>query len=172
MILIFDFFRNPLQQTLSMKNFLLVILVIFANPKLPAQTTDSAQFYFVKGMEEKSARRYLVAAKHFDKAIELYPKFTNAYIENGTVNLEMRKIDAAMGNFTKANLIEPANPLAIIESTSLYFNNLKFQKTNDKTQECKDNSWTKKNIAISNYHLEEYGKAIMGLQKALAKSPA
>lgn len=147
-----------------MKNFLLVIIVVFANIKLPAQTTDSAQFYFVKGMEEKSARRYLVAAKHFDKAIELYPKFTNAYIENGTVNLEMRKIDAAMGNFTKANLIEPANAVAIRELTSLYFNNHQFQKAIDMAQKC-NCPGTERIIAISNYHLEDYGKAVIGLQK-------
>ena len=111
-----------------MKNFLLVIIVVFANTKLSAQTPDSAQYYFVKGMEEKSARHYLVAAKHFDKATEFDSKFTNAYIENGTVNLEMRKIDAAMGNFTKANLIEPTNAVAIRELTLLYFNNHQFQK--------------------------------------------
>ena len=33
----------------------------------------------------------------------------NAYIENGNVNLEMRKIDPAMGNFTKAYELDPEN---------------------------------------------------------------
>ena len=41
-------------------------------------------------------------AKNFDKAIQFNQNYTEAYIENGKVNLEMRKIDAASGQFYKS----------------------------------------------------------------------
>ena len=42
-------------------------------------------------MEEKNSRLYAVAGNDFDKAISFNPNYTEAYIENGNVDLEMRK---------------------------------------------------------------------------------
>ena len=154
-----------------MKNLLLLAIFLPVSFYSSAQNTDSSQVYFKKGLDEKAARRYLVAATYFDRAINFNPKFTQAYIENGKVDLEMRKVDAAMGSFTKANQLEPANPDAIRELTSLYFNNRQFEKAIDMLQKCKDCPDAEKIVAMSNYNLEDYGKAVIGLQKALAKSP-
>ncbi len=122
-------------------------------------------------MDEKTARRYLVASGYFDKSIKFDPKNLQSYIQNGVVDLEMRKIDAAQGNFTKAYSLEPTNPVVVQELTSLYFNNRQFQKAIDLAQKCTSCPDADRIIAMSYYNLEDYGKAIPGLQKALAKKP-
>lgn len=153
-----------------MKALTLLSIAAIACNQLSAQT-DSSQFYFKKGTEEASAKHYLVAGKYFDKAISFNPKFTEAYLENGKANLEMRKIDAALINYTKANQLQPANAVAIKELSSLYFNNRQFQKAIDMAQQCKDCAEADRIIAMSYYQLEDYGKAATGLLKALSKNP-
>ena len=153
-----------------MKNLILIFTVFLFTSQLHAQA-DSSQFYFKKGMDEKAARRYLVASSYFDKAIKFNPSFADAYIENGRVNLEMRKVDAAQGLFLKANQLQPDNATAIKELTSLYFNNRQFQKAIDMAQKCKTCADGDRIIAISYYNLEDYGKAVAGLTKVLVKNP-
>ncbi len=155
----------------AMENILSITVIVLFCVCANAQNNDSSQVYFKKGSAEKAAKHYLVAAENFDKAIAFNPKFTEAYIENGKANLEMRKVDAAMVNFTKANQLQPANTDAIKELTSLYFNNRQFQKAIDMAKQCKDCADAEKIIAISNYNLEDYGKAVTGLKNALSKSP-
>ncbi|MEO6672184.1 MAG: tetratricopeptide repeat protein [Ginsengibacter sp.] len=155
-----------------MKTLTLLSIAAFACIQLNAQTPDSSQFYFKKGTDEASAKRYLIAGKYFDMAINFNSKFTEAYIENGKANLEMRKVDAALVNFTKANQLQPSNPVAIKELSLLYFNNRQFAKAIDMAQQCKDCAASDRIIAMSYYQTEDYGKAVPGLQKALAKNPA
>lgn len=155
-----------------MKTILFFVLVIFLHFSIIAQTTDSSQFYFKKGIDEASARHYLVAAKYFDKAISFNSKFTEAFIENGKVNLEMRKIDGALVNFIKANQLQPANAVAIKELSSLYFNNRQFEKAIDMVQQCKNCENADRIIGMSYYQMEEYGKAVPVLQRALTKNSA
>ena len=133
--------------------------------------SDSAQYFYKRGVDEKTARRYLVAAGYFDRAIKFDPKNVQSYIQHGEVDLEMRRIDAAQGNFTKAYSLEPSNPVVIKELTSLYFNNRQFQKAIDFAQKCSSCPDAERIIAMSYFNLEDYGKAIIGLQKALVKKP-
>ncbi|MEP6616281.1 MAG: tetratricopeptide repeat protein [Ginsengibacter sp.] len=153
-----------------MKNWLLCLL-IFPSYRVDAQPTDSSRYYFNLGLEEKTARRYLVAAKYFDKAIAFNPKNVDAYIENGSVNLEMRKVDPALANFTKANELRPGDNNVTKELTTLYFNNRQFQKAIDLARQCKDCPDAERIIALSNYELEDYVKAIPALQKVLDNNP-
>jgi tetratricopeptide (TPR) repeat protein len=153
-----------------MKTLIPTIIIILLCSHLSAQTTDSAQFYFKKGMDEETARRYLVASKNFDKSIEFNPNFIEAFVENGKVNLEMRKIDAALNSFTKANQLDPANIDAIKQLATLYFNNRQFQKAIEMAQKC-NCSESDRIIAMCNYNGEDYGQAIAGLKKVLAKFP-
>ena len=153
-----------------MKNLLLTLIAIFTFTQLFSQA-DSARFYFKKGMEEQTAKRYLVASKNFDKAIQFDAKYTEAYIENGRVNLLMRKIFIAQGNFEKAYSLQPDNQVTIQELASLYFNNRQYQKAIDLAQKCKNCPEAERIIAMSSYQMEDYVKAIAGLEKVLAKNP-
>ena len=154
---------------IKMKSLLTIYLLSIAN--LLFAQPDSAHFYFKKGMDEKTARRYLVSSDYLDKAIKFDPTYLDAYIENGRVNLEMRKIDAAQGNFTKAYTLQPTNSVAIKELSSLYFNNRQFLKAINLAQKCISCPDAERIIALSYYNLEDYGKAISGLNKVLSKDP-
>ncbi|MGC4103403.1 tetratricopeptide repeat protein [Ferruginibacter sp.] len=129
-----------------MKNFL-TALTILVSAQSFAQT-DSAAFFYQKGVEEKNAKRFLSASKNFDKAIKLNPQYTAAYIDNGYANLEMRKTDVAIASFTKANELEPANSVAIGELMSLYFSYRQYAKAIEFAQKCKDCANAEKNHCI------------------------
>lgn len=153
-----------------MKNLILTILSFLPACFLFSQNIDSAQFYFKKGIEEKNSRLFAVAGKDLDKAITFNPNYTDAYIESGNVNLEMRKIDPALGNFTKAYELEPGNNEVIKQLSALYFNNRQFQKAIDLAQKCNSCPDADRIIGMSYYNLEDYGKAETLLQKAINKN--
>ncbi|MBC7889792.1 MAG: tetratricopeptide repeat protein [Ferruginibacter sp.] len=136
-----------------------------------SQKSDSSNLYFQKGMEEKNARHFLAAAKYFDKALTFNAAYKEALLENGYANLEMRKTDIAKGHFTKLYELDPTNKPAIKELTSLYFDYRQFQKAVEFALKCTGCDNTEKILAMSNYHLEDYGAAIKGLLSVLAKNP-
>ena len=86
-----------------MRNFILSLCLLATAPVF-AENPDSAKFYFNKGVEEQTARRFLMAANAFDKAIKFDPKFKDAYLQNGYVNLEMRKTDNAITYFSNVSI--------------------------------------------------------------------
>ncbi|MEO6720514.1 MAG: tetratricopeptide repeat protein, partial [Ferruginibacter sp.] len=153
-----------------MKYTILISLVMLASLAGFSQS-DSANLYFKKGMEEKNARRFLVAANHFDKAIRFDSKFIDAWLQNGYTNLEMRKTDIAKAHFTKVIELDPSNKAAIKELTSLYYDYRQYQKAIEFALKCTDCENAEKIIAISNYHLEDYGSAVKGLLNVVAKNP-
>lgn len=150
-----------------MKNLVLHIFLFTFSGNLFAQNIDSAEVYFKKGIQEKNSRLYAIAAKDFDKAINFNQKYVEAYVENGNVNLEMRKIDAALGNFAKAYQLQPDNNEVIKQLSILYFNNHQFQKAIDLAQKCNNCADANRIMGVSYYNLEDYGQAENFLQKAL-----
>ena len=153
-----------------MKNLLLTIIAIFTFSQIFSQA-DSAHFYFKKGTDEETAKRYLLSSKYFDKAIQFDPTYIDAYVENGRVNVEMRKIFLAKGYFEKAYQLQPENPTVIKELATLYFNDRQFQKAIDLAQKCKSCPDAERIIAMSSYQIEDYVKAVSGLEKYLSKNP-
>jgi tetratricopeptide (TPR) repeat protein len=152
-----------------MKNFLTALTLLLSIHSF-AQT-DSATFFYQKGIEEKAAKRYLAASKNFDKAIKINPSYTAAYIENGYSNLEMRKTDAAIAHFTKANELEPANNAPINELMNLYFSYRQYAKAIEMAQKCTTCPSAEKITALSYYQQEDYGKAEKALLAYIAKNP-
>ena len=123
------------------------------------QASDSSAVYFQRGIEEKTARRWLVASNWFEKAISQNPTYVPAYIENAYTNLEMRKTDVAMRNFIKVNELEPENTVAIKELMELYFSYKQYQKAIDFATKCKNCINSAKIIALSYYKLEDFTNA-------------
>lgn len=141
-----------------MKNVLTLSLVFFSFT-LFSQTQDSSSYFFKKGIEEKEAKRYLVASKYFKEAIQLNPSYTVAYLENGYANLEMRKIDEAKQNFTRAYELDPGNDAALRELVELNYNYRHYQKAIDLAQKCNTCPNANRIIAMSYYQLEDYPRA-------------
>jgi tetratricopeptide (TPR) repeat protein len=154
-----------------MKKLLFSLIAIIVTVGVSAQKTDSSQFYFQKGLEEKKAKRYLVASNHFTKAIELNPGNIDAYIESGYVNNEMRKTDAAKADFAKAFDLDPQNETAIKELTNIYFNYRQYQNALDMAQKCKTCSNKDRIIALCYFNMEDYGKAEKLLLALVNKNP-
>ncbi len=154
-----------------MKKIFTLILAIPCCITVFAQSSDSATFYFKKGLAEKSERRYLVSSDLFAKAIAFNPGYVDAYVENGLVNIEMRKTDAAKQNFTKALELDPQNETAAKELMDLYFAYRQYQNAIDAAQKCKKCVDKDRVIAMSYFKLEEYGKAEKMLLAVVTKSP-
>jgi tetratricopeptide (TPR) repeat protein len=152
-----------------MKIISLLSLCIFSCTLLFSQ--NGANFYYNKGMEEKTASHLLVASKYFDKAIQFNSTHKEAILQNANVNMEMRKTDAAKGLYTKLYEIDPSNKAAISALTTLYFDYRQYQKAIDFASKCTGCENAERIMAISNYHLEDYGAAVKGLLNVLAKNP-
>ncbi len=150
-----------------MKNVFLTLMLCFIVLSAISQNPDSAQFYFKKGIEENNEKLYAVASKDFDKAIELNPNYTEAYISNGKANLEMFRFGPATKNYENAYELDPKNNEVIKELSSIYFNNRQFQKAIDLAQQCNNCDNTDRILGMSNYNLEDYGKAEKYLKLAL-----
>lgn len=153
-----------------MKKLFAIIISLTISISLFSQNIDSAQFYFKKGIEEKNSRLFAVAGKDFEKALSFNQNYTEAYIENAHVNLEMRKIDAALVNFTKAYQLQPANNDVVKQLSTLYFNNRQFEKAVEFAQKCNNFSDADRIMGMSYYNLEDYGKAQTFLQKAIKEN--
>ncbi len=136
-----------------------------------SQKTDSAEVYFQKGIEEKTAKHFLLASKHFDKAIQLNPQYKDAYLENGYINLEMHKTDNAKAHFTKVYEIDPNNAAAIKELMELCYNYRQFAKARELAAKCTGCQGSEKIMGMSAYQQEDYGIAIKVLTAYLAKNP-
>ena len=153
-----------------MKN-LLTTCFMLASAAVSAQSTDSASYYFQKGIEEKTAKRWLVASQNFEKAIRFDPKNAAAYLENGNVNLEMRRTDAAKANFIKVTELEPGNVSASNQLIELYFSYHQYQAALDLAKRCPLCKNNEKTIALSYFKLQDYDNAEKILVKLAKTSP-
>jgi tetratricopeptide (TPR) repeat protein len=153
-----------------MKDLISAAALCFISIVSFSQSQDSAKFYFQKGREETNGKLFAMAAKDFDKAILFNPNYTEAYIANGKVNLEMSRVGPAEVNYTKAYQLDPQNKEVINELSSLYFNNRQFQKAIEMAQKCDQCKNTNRILGMSNYYAEDYAKAEKYLTLTLAKN--
>ncbi len=153
-----------------MKN-LITLTLLLVSITVFSQTQDSPTYFFQKGIEEKTENRHLAAAGYFEKAIQLDPNYTAAYLENGYSNLEMRKTDAAMQNFTKVHELDPGNDAAIKQLVELYFNYHQYQRAIDFAKKCKGCENMDRIIAMSYFQMEDYKNAEKLLLGLLEKDP-
>jgi tetratricopeptide (TPR) repeat protein len=153
------------------KSFVIAFGMLYSSLLL-SQNVDSATFYFQKGMDESTARRYLTASQNFDKAVRFNPKLKEGWLQNGLANLQMRKTDVAKGHFTKLYELDPSSQVAIRELANLYYDYRQFQKAIEFANKCGSCENAERIIAMSSYHLEDYAAAVKGLSKVVVKNPA
>ena len=154
-----------------MKNLIAFVALCGSLNSFAGSFVDSSQYYFSKGIEEKTAKRYLTASQNFEKAINFDKSNVQAYLENGYANMEMRKTDQAKVNFTKVYELQPSNTASIKELANLYFDYRQWDKAIEFAGKCKDCSNADRIIGMSNYEKEDYGVAEKALLRAVAKSP-
>jgi tetratricopeptide (TPR) repeat protein len=154
-----------------MKNFLTVVGLCLTTATFANAPTDSAQYFFAKGIEEKAAKHYMVAANYFEKAIGFNKSYAEAYIENAKVNVEMRRVDQAKANFAKAYELQPNNMEVIKELATMYYDFRQWDKAIELANKCTSCNNTDRIIGMCHYKKESYADAEKYLLKALAKDP-
>src|SRR5688500_4576697 len=107
---------------------LLFALLIALSVTTNASNRDSAQYYFEKGMQEKKEKVFLTASRSFEKVVSFDPQFADAIVQNAYVLLEMKKMDPAIREFTRAYQLQPSNKQVIKELMNLHFNFRQFTK--------------------------------------------
>jgi tetratricopeptide (TPR) repeat protein len=155
-----------------MKNLLTLSAIFAVSLSSHAEIilADSAQYYFNKGMEEKNAKRYLVAATMFEKSIGFNKNNAEVYFQNAVVNEEMRKTDAAKANYVKAYELQPKNEFTIKALANLYYNYRQWDKALEFANKCTSCDNADKIIGMSHYKKEDYALAEKFLLKAIAKN--
>lgn len=153
-----------------MKNLLLATVLICSGNAFSQTNSDSANFYFNKGVEEKAARRMLVAHEAFDKAISFNPQHTEAYLANAQVLLDMRRTDKALQNFTKLHELQPGNKEAIRELMGLYFNYRQYDTAIAFAKKCTDCADADRITGMSYYQQEDYAQAEKALLAAIKQN--
>ena len=153
-----------------MKQLLLIPLLILSVQAF-AQTPDSAQYFYQKGMEEKTAERWKAASAYFDQAIALNPKFTAAYLEKGNVSLSMRNTDMALRSFVKVNELEPSNLEVIRNLVTLFYNYHQYQRAIDYAAKCIGCPNMERTMALCYFRLEDYTGAEKLLLKLVPRNP-
>ncbi len=153
-----------------MKNIITLILALSSYAAF-SNTFDSSRYYFEKGLEEKSSKRYLVASGYFKNAIKFNPAYIEAYIENGLVNKEMRRTDESKLNFTRAYELDSKNEIAVTELMELYFNYRQYQQAIEFAKKCKIAPARDRIVALSYFQLEDYARAEKLLLNLVSKNP-
>lgn len=154
-----------------MKNLFIIVALTGSLHSFASTPVDSAEFYYSKGIEEKAAKRYLVASQYFEKATSFNNSYAEAYLEHGYVNLEMHKTDQAKASFTKVYELQPSNKASIKELANLYFDYRQWDKAIEFASKCPDCANADRIIGMSQYQKEDYGQAEKYLLRYTAKSP-
>jgi tetratricopeptide (TPR) repeat protein len=149
---------------------ILTIVTLCVYSFAQANPADSSNFYYLKGLEEKKAKRYQVASLQFDKSIAFNPNNTSALLENAYTNLEMRKTDQAKMLFSKVYQINPSNKQVIKELMNIYYNYRQFDKAVELAKKCVDCKESQRIIGMSSYHQEDYTTAEAYLKPYLDKN--
>lgn len=151
-----------------MKKISLPVLLSILCHYASAQS-DSAQFYLESGNKKFESGLYNAAQKDYEKAIKFKPDFTEAYLANGKVDMQMNRIYQAGQNFNKAYELEPGNKTIIGYLMQWNFNSRQNQKAIEFADlcDCDDADRIK---GMSYYRTEDYGKAETFLLKALKKN--
>ena len=152
-----------------MKYLFAISLLLFCS-NVFGQNTDSAIFYFNKGIEEKKANRYLTATQAFSKSIKFNPTNADSYLENGMVNILMKRIDVARDNFIKVHELQPSNKIALHELMNIYYNYRQYAKAIEMANKCNSCPSADRLIGMSYFKQQQYMAAEKSLVTALAKN--
>ncbi len=137
-----------------------------------AQSFDSAQFYFQKGIVEKNAGRYFTAAQYFNQSLTFDSTNTETFMENAFVYKQMRKTDQARVMYLKIFQLQPNDKKVAEELMNIYFNYKQYAKALDFAKLCEGCAKVDRIKGISYYELEDYPSAEIYLKKAITSNPS
>jgi hypothetical protein len=98
------------------------------------QAPKKAHGEFDKGMAADRKRRLDDAARHFEKAVAIYPKYADAWYRLGHVQVEKNDSAAARASFAKAIAIDPKLVPPYVELAALNVNEGKWREAVENSQ--------------------------------------
>jgi tetratricopeptide (TPR) repeat protein len=158
-----------------MKNIVFSLSFLLAAVSAFSQASaDSATQFFNKGVEEKNARRYMVAYQQFQKAIERQPNEVQYHKEAGFTSLELRKYDQARMHFEKVYQLDKNDDAAIAQLAQINFALRRWPAAIQYAEVMKQKTLKGYNYLLgrSHYEQENYGEAYKYLQAAGKEDPA
>lgn len=152
-----------------MKNLLLAPVLFAAITVSAQQNADSAAFYLKKGEEARQAKRMLVAAQQYRKAIQFDASNTEAQRGLGFASMDMRRYPDAIAAYQEVAKKNPDDKEANEQLANLYFWTRRWNEaiaTAKKLQQQKIGNNPEYIIGKSYSELEDYGQAYPFLQAA------
>jgi tetratricopeptide (TPR) repeat protein len=142
--------------------------------KASAQSADSSRYFYLKAMDEKSNRLYLVAYNDFQRSLEYDSVNADVLRETGLTAVELRKYENAKTPFEKLLEIQKNDTTAINQLAILNFWSQEWEKAISYASLALQLHTGKNNYYIlgkSYYEMEDYGHAFSYLPTAAAKDP-
>jgi len=155
---------------MNMKN-LITILICALSVSFASAQADSAAYYHQKGLDEKQARRYREAEKHFLKAIQLAPGKSESLVELGFVLIEQRRYREAREQFVQAEKQGVKDPAVIEQLATLSLNMRMWKDAIAYAQKMEKGKGANLIMAKSYYGLENYGETIKYCELAFKEEP-
>jgi tetratricopeptide (TPR) repeat protein len=157
-----------------MKNFILILAAMLLTWKAEAQSADSSRYFYLKAMDEKANRLYLVAYNDFQKSLGQDSLNTDALREAGRTAVELRKYANAITIFEKLLSVQKADTTAINQLAVLNFWMHSWEKAVNYASRAIQLHTGKNNYYIlgkSYYEMEDYGHAFSYLPAAETEDP-
>lgn len=100
-----------------------LLIIGFAGRVAYKYSTDpmNARLSFDNGVRQLQVNQYAQAIPAFDRAIQLEPKFADAYVLRGKALAASGERERAILDFSEAVELQPSNPNPVLERGSAYF---------------------------------------------------
>jgi tetratricopeptide (TPR) repeat protein len=162
--------KNP------MKHTLLAVLLVSATSSISfSQTSDSANFFLQKGLQEKQNGRRMESLKQFEKALKYDANNKAVLAELGAAYLDLRKHFQAIESYKKLESLGDVSPATYKQLLTLSYN---YKQPDDVIQYAsklkKADPSEKVDFYVGKVHYdrENYGEAIKILSEAAKEDPA
>jgi tetratricopeptide (TPR) repeat protein len=148
---------------------LVATLCVLALSQAAFSQNDSSGVFYKKGLQEKDARRYLMAFNYFQKSVDIKKDNVDAQTQLGLTAVELRKYGNAELAFLKVNELRKDDPVAVENLANIYFWTHQWKPAETfalKAQQIKVGKNWNYVLGKSYYQEEDYGNAFKYLQGA------
>ncbi|MFI5125069.1 MAG: tetratricopeptide repeat protein [Chitinophagales bacterium] len=156
------------------RNGLICLIFLVFGLKGHAQSADSSRFFYLKALDEKSNRLYLVAYNDFQRSLQYDSTNPDALRETGLSAVALRKYENAIIFFEKLLQIQKNDTTGINQLAILYFWTQKWDKAVSYASRAIQLHTGRNNyymLGKSYYEMEDYGHAFGYLPTAATEDP-
>ena len=159
---------------ISTRTLLVFFITVIWAWAASGQSADSSRYFYLKAMDEKSNRLFLVAYHDFQRSLDYDPVNADALRETGLAAIELRKYENAKIPFEKLLEIQGNDTTAINRLAILNFWSQDWEKAISYAVRALQLHSGRNNYYIlgkSYYELEDYAHAFSYLPSAATEDP-